>query len=205
MAHIPGFEWLEDPAGNDVRNARQGNFMSPSGVADCPTPGGAPQLPPRGPSADSIGVTRLIFPPRIEKLYVSQDFNTQRNSLILPAGVGSTVVLPGFQVPQGMIGWLQQTYLYILTPTALTTATWTVRINQAPVSGFDNIINPPGIANFIIIPTDDMRIRLPNSCVVDVIITNNSAAGPWTVGAGLSGWTHPEVAERRAFGEVNNI
>lgn len=202
---IPGFEWMEDAAGRDVRTVRDGNFVSSSGTEDCPAPGGSPQLPPRGLDSANMGITRLIFPPRIEKLNVSTDFNVNSYSLVLPAGVGSTVVLPGFQCPQSMIGWLQQFFLYVLTPTADTNATWQVRLNGAPVPGFDNILNPPGIANLIVMPSDDMRIRIPNANLVDVVITNNNAFGPWTVGAGLSGWFHPEAAERRAFGEANNI
>lgn len=203
MARIPGFEWLDDAAGRDVGVTREGHFVSPSGEQDCPAPGGSPQLPPRGVGSESMGITRLVFPPRIEKLAVSTDFNTNSYSLVLPAS--GTVALPAFQCPQGMVGWLQQFFLYVLTPTALTNATWQVRINQSPVPGFDNILNPPGIANLIVMPTDDMRIRIPNGASVDVLITNNNASGPWTVGAGLSGWFHPEVAERRAFGEANNI
>lgn len=205
MSHLPGFEWLEEPAGQDVRVARHGGYVDAAGQPTCPAPGGAPRLPPRLVGAQQMGLQRIIFPPRIEKLNLSQDFNVNAYNLALPAGAGSTVVLPGFQVPQGQIGWLQETFLYVLTPDATINATWTVRINQSPVPGFDNLIAPPGLANFYLIGTDDMRVRLPNGCYVDVLITNNSAAGPWTVGAGLAGWYHPEVAERRAFGEANDL
>lgn len=202
---IPGFEWMEQAAGVDVGTTRDMQFTSPDGLPDCPADGGAPRLPPRGVSAGRMGLTRMVFPPRIEKLAVSVDFNINNYALILPAGAGNTVVLSGFQIPQGYIGWLQQTFLYTLAPTANTSASWMVRINGAPVPGFDNIQNPPGIANLLLMPTDDMRIRLTNGCVVDVVITNLNAFGPWTVGAGLSGWFHPEVAERRAFGEANDL
>lgn len=202
---MPGFEWMEEAAGRDVRTARDGNFVLANGQEDCPAPGGSPQLPPRGPDGGSIPFTRLVFPPRIEKLNVSQDFNVNSYQLILPAGNGQTIDLPGFNCPQGMVGWLQQTFLYVLLPTAQAQASWCIRINGMPVPGFDNMQNPPGIANFLFLGEDDLRIRIPQGSYVDVRVTNinTGVAGPWTVGAGLAGWFHPEQAEERAYGAGN--
>jgi hypothetical protein len=135
----------------------------------------------------------------MEKLASSQDFRIRNFQLVLAAGAGSEVTLAGFQLPQGQVGWLQVFSLYVLTPTAATDVRWQVRINQGPVPGWESVANPPGIAQFIVIGDDDMRVRLPGNCLVDVLITNQNASGPWTVGAELQGWYHPEIAERRAW------
>lgn len=160
--------------------------------------------PPRGPGniADQAPYTRLVYPPRIEKLPSSQDFNAQDFTMVLGAGAGTTITSAAlsFTVPASQVGWLQNFSYYILTPTANTAISFAVRINQAPVSGFDNRRNPPGVANFIVGEYNDLRIRLPMACTVDIIATNLNASGPWTVGGVLGGWYHPQIEEARIFG-----
>jgi hypothetical protein len=97
------------------------------------------------------------------------------------------------------VGWLQGFTLYLLSPLATTRLNWAVRINQGPVPGFDNIQNPPGVANFELIITNDMRIRVPNGATVDVAITNLDGAAV-TAGSIIQGWYHPSTDELRYFG-----
>jgi hypothetical protein len=196
-------EW-DEARGRDVEAARSLDYGSPRGRAPLPSSGPpAGPLPggPRGLDAADAGLVRLIFPPRLEKLVSSQDFNVQDYAITLAAGVGQTATSAAlrFQVPSGQVGWLQQAAIYALTPTAATLVQWTIRINGGPVPGFDNLQLPPGIANFVLIGFDDMRVRIPNGALVDVLITNLGAGGPWTVGGSLSGWYHPDVAEKRAW------
>jgi hypothetical protein len=201
-----------DPARSvDVETARRMRFPSPGvqlhqgyhGGPQQEYAGGGPQLPPVDVSMADTPYTRLIFPPRIEKLPESRDFNVQNYALVIPAGLGSVVQGPSFIIPESQVGWLQNAGLYLLTPTALTSVTLIVRINEGPVPGFDNLQNAPGIANFVLFPVeDDMRVRIPNHAKVDFIIVNNNANGPWTGGGFLGGWYHPDSAELRQWGPV---
>lgn len=161
------------------------------------------QQPGRGDIASRAPMQRLIYPPRIEKLPASQDFNVQDFAMTLGAGAGSTITSTNllFEVPTNMVGWLQNFTFYILTPTANTSVQFAVRINQSPVPGFDNRQNAPGVANFVLAEYNDLRVRLPMGCMVDVIATNLNANGPWTVGGLLSGWYHPPSEEQRVFGD----
>ena len=122
--------------------------------------------------------------------------------MILPAGIGATVSSPTlvFQAPKDSVGWLQQFSIYTLTPSALTYASWAILINNGPVAGFDNVKNPPGIANLVEVFTNAMRVRIPMGAKVAIRITNIDGSGPWTVGGKLAGWYHPKVAEDRAWG-----
>jgi len=187
---------------NDVSETQRFRFPNPSGQSPPPSfdTGSSPQLPPRGEDAADAPFTRLIFPPRIEKLVASRDFNAQDYQMALAGVVGATVQSANlsFTVPKDQFGWLQQFTLYILSPTANTRVRFQVRINQGPVPGFDNIENPPGVAQFILIGYDDMRVRIPTGATVDVLITNLSANAE-TVGGALGGWYHPEAAELRAW------
>lgn len=186
----------------DVETARGMDFGRPSGAPDCVTPGSTPAQAPRGFDVRDADNVRILYPPRIEKLDASQDFNVNDYRVVLPAGVGSTVepATLRFRVPADQIGWLQNFSLYTLTPTALLYASWAVLINGVPVPGFDDVRNSPGIANLVQVFKDDMRVRLTNGCTVSIRITNLDASGPWTVGGSLSGWYHPAVAEQRAWG-----
>lgn len=178
-------------------------FPSPGVQVGQAFTGAGTRMPPVEQSAADAPFTRLVFPPRIEKLPESRDFNVQDYTLILPAGVGSQVQGPSFTLPASQVGWLQNSGLYLLTPTALTSVTLIIRINDGPIPGFDNLQNAPGIANLVLFPVeDDMRVRVPTHARVDCIIRNNNANGPWTVGAFLGGWYHPESAELRQWGPV---
>lgn len=194
------FDDLHFYAGQDVGVAAGVNAPSPNGMTPCPpNPNAGPQLPPRGPDTAQSSTVRMIFPPRIEKLAASIDFQAANYSLVIAAGAGKTVVVPGFQLSTGQIGWLQTFSLYTLAPTADTQLIFTVRVNGSPVAGYDNYRNPPGIANLVYLGVEDMRIRVPGGATVDLLITNTNAFGPWTVGGDLSGWYHPESAEVRAW------
>jgi len=152
--------------------------------------------------AERAPLSRMVFPPWVYKLPMSQDFNANQFASTLGAGVGSVVVPTSFQLPGGMVGYVQIMGIYILSPTNNTDITFTLRINQGPVSGWDNIKFPPGVANFVVQNFGDLQVRAPNSALVDVLVTNNNASGPWTVGAKVSGWYHPEIEEKRIYGDL---
>lgn len=194
--------FLDSERGRDIVTTRELDAPSPSGSPAWPPPlDGGPRIAPRGQDAREANLSRLIFPPRLEKLASSKDFNVTDYAMTLAAGAGSFITSAAlrFTLPASQVGWLQECSLYFLTPTAATTVRFTVRINEGPVPGFDNLQIPPGIANFVLMPIDSMRIRVPDGATVDMLITNLGAGGPWTVGGSLSGWYHPDIAEQRAW------
>lgn len=145
---------------------------------------------------------RIVFPPYVYKIPgESVDFGTSDYASTLPAGQGSTVVPVQFALPGTMKGWVQIFGIYVLTPTALADITWTLRINAAPVSGW-SVDLPSGVANLFVQNFSDVQVEAAPGVVIDVIVTNNNANGPWTVGATLRGWYHSEDAENRWFGNV---
>jgi hypothetical protein len=183
----PPFGWTEASRIPDV----------PSRLSNLPVPGKGQSV------ADKAPLTRIIYPVSVEKLPTSQDFNRQDFAMVLAAGTGSLITSANlsFQLPQGVVGWLQQFSIYILTPTANTSVQWTLRINQGPVSGWDNLQNSPGVANLYREDYSDLRVPIPNGGLVDVLITNLNVNGPWTVGGKISGWYHSYAAEQAVSGE----
>jgi len=185
----------------DQTATRDMRFPSSSGASIIPrNTGVGPQLPPRDDAPSDAAFVRLQYPPRMEKIPGSIDFNAQTYNLVLPLPAGSVVAGASFRVPKDQIGWLQNAFLWVLTPTAATLVELSIRINGGPVSGFDNIQAPPGIANFIQLPLDEMRVGLPNGCLVETFLTNRGTTAE-VVGAGISGWYHPESSEQSAWGQ----
>lgn len=191
---------VKQNSGMDFAEGRGGSFAGPSLGSLLPSP--PPASPPRLPVASEAPFARIVFPPRIEKIPTSADFNVADYAMAVPAGVGGTVTSAtlAFTLPATMVGWLQQVFLYVLSPLATTSLSWSVRINGGPVPGFTALRNPPGAANFLLITTNDVRVRLPQSCVVDVQITNVDGAAI-TAGGLLAGWYHPLSDELRVYGE----
>lgn len=151
---------------------------------------------------ESAPLTRNIFPPWVYKLPMSQDFNANVFSSVLAAAAGATVVPVSFALPGTMVGYVQIMGIYVLSPTNATDITFTLRINQGPVSGWDGIKPPPGVTNLTVQNFSDLQVRIPNGGLVDVLVTNNNASGPWTVGAKVAGWYHPLDEEQRIYGNL---
>lgn len=182
--------WTDRNAAPDVRQRLHG-LSVPSGRE---MPGVAPQP-----------ALRTLLPPQTTPLITSQNFTAQDYAMVLAAGVGSTITsaAASFRLPASQVGWLQNFTLYVLTPAATTSVQWTVRINGGPIPGWDNIQNAPGVANLFVGEYNGLAIRIPNGALVDVLITNLNANGPWTVGAKIAGWYHSLADEARVYGSLD--
>lgn len=156
----------------------------------------------QGQVAQRASLARIIYPWWVNKLPTSQDFNAQDFAMALPAGVGSQVLSTAlrFQMPQTMVGVIQVFGIYLLSPVNTTQVQFTLRINQAPVSGWDNIQFPPGVANFVVQNYSGVQVKVGVGSVVDVLVTNLDGAAI-TVGGKIAGWYNPQSDVQRFNGE----
>ncbi len=152
---------------------------------------------------EKLPFQRIVFPPYVYKLPGgrSQDFNRNTFTSTLAAGVGSVVTPVSFAMPGTMQGYVQIMGIYVLSPTANTSVSFALQVNGAPVSGWEDIENPPGVANFFVQNFADLQVFVPPGNVVSVVATNQNASGPWTVGAKIAGWYHTEADERYYYGD----
>jgi hypothetical protein len=196
--HLLNF--AKETAGVGVSGNRGMIFTPPGAAAGCdPVSGMAPAQAPKGLDINDASLVRLLYPPKVLKLASSRDFNANDYRTALPAGVGSFVDVVTFQVPKDQVGWLQQFSLYTLNQTAATYASWAILLNGAPVSGFDDVRNPPGIANIVELFTNAMAVRIGMGQKVTLRVTNIDGSAA-TIGGKIAGWYHPKVAEDRAWG-----
>lgn len=152
--------------------------------------------------AQQAPFARNVFPPWVYKLPSSKDFNVNQYASVLAAGNGSQVTPVSVQIPETNVGYIQIFGIYVLTPTASTNISFSLHINGSPVEGWDNIIPPPGVANFVVQNFADLQVRIPDGAKIEVVVSNTDANGPWTVGAKVSGWFHSQIEEQRIYGTL---
>lgn len=201
---------MSEPKGTDIlaRNGFQQNsadvratqaFRFPRG-AGAPMVGLGPSAPAMPKPSSLSPLARTLFPPWTTKLgAVSRDFSVKNFNLALGAAVGAQVLLPGFTLPDANVGWLQQFSIYLRGSIATSDVRYTLRFNQAPVTGWGDERNPPGIANIVVIDNNDLQVPIPEGATVDVLI-ENIGGGALTVGAKVGGWFHPLQAELDFWG-----
>lgn len=121
----------------------------------------------------------------------------------LAAGAGSTVNIVlnrQWTILAGYEGVLQSLVIGVTTPLATLDIFFTLLANGAPVQGWDAFVPPAVAANAILLPFNG-PLQLPERTELSVRVTNNSAAGPWSVSATLAGWMWPRIARQQTFGE----
>lgn len=151
--------------------------------------------------AETAPLVRNVYPPWVFKLPSSVDFNRNVFSGALVAVAGTQLEVLSLTLPPTYIGWIQIFGLYILSPTASQDVSFSLRINGAPVEGWDSIQFPPGVANFVVQNFSDLQVRVPNGGRISIVATNNNA-NAWTVGGKVAGWYHSEIEEQRIYGSL---
>jgi len=140
----------------------------------------------------------------VERPPFATDFFATDKGTILAAGPGAPTELPGtvFTLPTGdAVAVIKAVTIFINAPTVLTDVDWQIQINEGPVAGWDQLTTfPRAAANLsidfggTIFVTQGARIRM--------VATNQSAAGPWTVGGSFTGWYLSQSDIQRVFGRV---
>ncbi len=155
---------------------------------------------PTGP-AETSPLVRNVYPPWVYKLPSSVDFNRNLFNVALAGVAGTAVEILTVTLPATYVGWLQIMGIYILSPSTTQDITFTLRINGAPVEGWDNIQFPPGVANFVVQNFSDLQVRVPDGGKISLFATNNNA-NAWTVGGKVAGWYHSLNEEQRIYGSL---
>lgn len=121
------------------------------------------------------------------------------------AGAGSSSVLPlsaglrPWTILSAYNGVMSSFALFVDTPLATLDITFVVLANGAPIPGWDQLRPFPVGANAIIQPING-TLQLPENTTLTVLVKNNAASGPWTVGAQVAGWMWPRIDEQQTFG-----
>lgn len=165
-------------------------------------------IPPGGPqnAVPSVQIHPVWeFPPSQAFQFYLNQTSTQQSTVPtqLPAIAGASLLLPGlvYQPPPFMKTVLRLVSIFCDAPNTTTNVSYIVRLNGAPAAGFTFRFFPRLAANesvdFSVVLRD-----IPINTVVDMLIMNNAATGPWTVGGALSGWSYSEADAIRLYGSL---
>ncbi len=106
-----------------------------------------------------------------------------------------------FNIPRNNVGVIREINLNINDMVAATVVTWSLRFNDGPVQGFDNLTLFPRIAASVsaTFPPESTLINAPDGAKIDIQITLVSATSH-LIGATFRGWFYSkEVAYRYGF------
>lgn len=129
------------------------------------------------------------------------DFFQQAQNMILPAGVGATITdaaLP-LAMQDGYKAVVRSVVIFVDAPTTALSFFFTLLVNGAPVQGWDRLRTYPRSATNLSIGFEGV-VRVPQNATISGIVTNENAAGPWTVGMNFAGWQWPLSDEQRIYG-----
>ena len=171
-----------------------------SGIGNPPVPAdmGFPvgTLPPEYPQGQQAPVSTVITFPWWERPTVSSlDIQPLVQGVIL--GAGLTVDLCFFDVPQGYYGVIRGVSIFALNTTATFNVDYNVLYQGTPL--FQQPLKSFGrVAASMEVPFSFAK-RVIGPGLVQVTATDDGA-GPWTVGAQLTGWITPANDAERAMG-----
>lgn len=178
---------------------------------------GAWENPPERRPKSNIPRFVAIPPWYVEPIPTARNFfSYTRPFVTVPLGVGSSVVVVptqsgvagtggAFQLPPSNVGVLTTVSIFADAPTVNTDLTFIFRQNQSPIPGLEAVgFAPRNAANaqFSVPGT----YFLNDGVLVDCLIQNNNAFGPWNVSVTITGWFNsPEDVYRFTGQEVGAL
>jgi len=156
---------------------------------------------PAAPHSEPIPKSAQIPPYWLYKPPEGIDFYMNETG-VLAAGAGSTLILasvPAIFLTPNYEGATQSVAIFVDAPTTDIDVTWTLRFREAPVPGWDRLTTFPRSATNLSIEFPGI-VQCGPGTKIDVLVTNNNAFGPWTVGAEVTGWSWPRISRQRVFG-----
>lgn len=122
---------------------------------------------------------------------------------VLAAVAGATLTLasvPPIKLTPDYEGVVASVTIFINAITTAWDAFFTLRLNGGPAQGWDRLTSFARNANSISIPYGG-PLQIPPNTEIDVLVTNNAATGPWTVGVQVAGWSWATYDRIQTFGE----
>ena len=161
-----------------------------------------------GSAADALGV--ITPPPAPVQIYPwwlyespgATDFYIKSLNFAVPANSVTVVPNFSFQVTTNNVAVLKHIAMTVQASLATINLSLTLLLNNAPIQGWTGIAFPPIVATGVIIPYNNMVVRLPENSTLTAIFTETSGLA-WTCSLEAMGWqvSKPEVA--RLQGSVN--
>lgn len=191
------------PIGGPDRFGRPSALPDTSRLPSRTAPGSAPPQGPGGPpSIQQLGGSIQIPPWYLVEYPSAQDWNIQ--SLNFTATGSTTTTVPSFSytVPAQNVSVIKFVKWDIQTVLNTTNLTLTLRRNGAPIPGWAGIACDPIAATGIILPFNDLVVRLAQGDVVTASVTEG-AGTTYTCSLHMQGWHVPWTEVQRLSNGIN--
>lgn len=166
-----------------------GSGPSPGG-AGFPSGGGGGPSGPTGPA--TLPRYIALLPPWEYPIPGHQEFNTLGSHASTGAETDTAITDAEFDVPANMVARITGIIFYVTNLLTTSNLTFTVRINNGPVQGYNNVFIFPRAASSVS-NAFDSYVDVPTGAKLTVTFSNLDG-GTYGIGAGLSGYYWPEVA-----------
>jgi hypothetical protein len=169
-----------------------------------PDPGSQPGGPP-APQPSLQVFPPWERPPKGAQLFQPAADTTSAGVAQLPAGAGAQITIPGlsYSAPSAMISVVKVVQIFVNNPDTTFNVNYWVRQNGQPLTS--NAFRTFGFVAGALIIAYEITIRdIPAGATIDMLIVNQGAGGPWTVGGAFSGWSYTQNQEAALTGGLPN-
>lgn len=138
-------------------------------------------------------LSMVVFPPEIYPTADAQTFNVVGTATLGPGPVASTVIAGPLQLPTNMVGVVREITLVVNNVLVTSLVTFSLRFNQGPVPGFDNLFIAPRAAASVAVsyPPESVLQRVGDGTTIDISAVV-ADAGTYQMTATFRGWWYPK-------------
>lgn len=151
-------------------------------------------IDPRTGRPFSAGPMSMVaFPPEIYPTKDAQSFNVVGTATLGPGPVPLTVVAGPLVLPTNMVAVVREITLVVNALLTTSLITFSLRFNQGPVPGFDNLFIAPRAAASVAssYPPDSVLQRVGDGTTIDIAAVV-ADAGTYQMTATFRGWWYPK-------------
>ena len=150
--------------------------------------------PRTGKRYGAVAPTMVMFPPEIYPSKEAQSFNITGTATIGPGPTALAALTAAFQLPVNMIAVVREITLNVNALLVTSLITFSLRFNQGPVPGFDNLFVAPRAAASVSIAysPESVLVRVPDGSTIDIAVVVADVGGTYQMTANFRGWWYPK-------------
>lgn len=151
----------------------------------------APNAPADQPPPVPVQAPVQIFPWWLYEYESAQDFYIKSLNIAIAANATTPVPNFAFVVPGQNRGVLKHISMTLQSSTTAINLQLTLLLNNAPIQGWSGLAFPPMLATAVLIPFNDMNVRMSQNSVLTAQFVEASGL-TWVVSLEASGWNVSE-------------
>lgn len=138
-------------------------------------------------------MSMVVFPPEIYPPKEAQSFNVVGTAALGPGPTALTLIAGPLVLPTNMVGVVREITLVVNNLLTTSLVTFSLRFNQGPVPGFDNLFIAPRAAASVSVsyPPESVLQRVGDGTTIDIAAVV-ADGGTYQMTATFRGWWYPK-------------